>query len=1136
MLVALMRFTFFQLIFLIAGACILQARELNAQKVLDKEISIDLPDTSMEAVLQIIETKTGVHFVYLNNLFDDIQVPPVNYEGEKVKVILSRLLTPLGISYAVMEKGFVVLRKMPLPRKKTPDELSFLRSELRTDALSSGLEVFQRNVSGQVTDNSGAPLPGVSVVLKGTANGTSTDSEGNYILENIPREGTLVFTFIGFSTREVPLGVESVVNVSLEPDVAALDEVVVVGYGTQKLATVTGSISNVSGEKLRSAPAMNLSNAMVGRLPGLVAVTRSGEPGSDGSTFRIRGANTLGNNSPLIVVDGIANRGLERLNAADIESVTVLKDASAAIYGAQAANGVILVTTKRGRQGKPQISLNYNEGLSAPTVIPESIDAATYLEMLNEIGGYAGQDPKYSGEEIQSYREGTDPWLYPNTDWYAETFRDVAPQRSANLTISGGQENLSYFISAGTQFQDAIYKNSATNYKQMNFRVNLDGKVSENVKYSIDVSGREQNRNYPTRSASDIFTMLRRGKPHMHAYWPNGMNGPDIEYGNNPVVVTTNQTGYDRNKTTNLLTRAKLEVNLPWVKGLSLSGNAAFDRQIDNDKLWRTPWYLYSWDGESYDGDGQPILVEGQKGFTNPELTQEMEDADRLTLNALLNYERNFGGVHNFKFLAGTERISGESMIFRAFRKHFVSDAIDQLFAGGDADKTNTGEASEEARLNYFGRVNYDYKSKYLFEFVWRYDGSFIFPREKRFGFFPGVSLGWRISEESFWEGIHPVVSHLKFRGSWGQTGNDRIDTYQYLSSYGYEAGTNEIYVFNGDVESKILSELRIPNRNVTWEVANQSNIGFDGELFNSKISFSADYFYNIRTDILWRRNASVPASSGLTLPSENIGEVVNQGAEFQLGYHSSAGDFHYEVSANINFNKNRIRFWDETPGVPEYQQSTGHPMNTNLYYNAIGIFRDQAAVDAYPHWTGARPGDIIFEDVNSDGEINGLDRVRIYKTDLPTQTGGLNIDLAYKNFYTSVFFQWATGAIRNDYYEMQGEVGNFLVRNVEGRWTPDNPGADQPRIWNRYSEYWRSNANTYWLQSSDYLRLKNFELGYNLPASICESLHMSAASIYFTGLNLLTFTDVEDFDPESTSAVAYPLNKVYNFGVTLTF
>jgi len=337
-------------------------------------------------------------------------------------------------------------------------------------------------------------------------------------------------------------------------------------------------------------------------------------------------------------------------------------------------------------------------------------------------------------------------------------------------------------------------------------------------------------------------------------------------------------------------------------------------------------------------------------------------------------------------------------------------------------------------------------------------------------------------------------------------------------------------------VESKILNELRIPNSNVTWEVANQSNIGFDGSLFDNKFSFSGDYFYNKRTNILWYRNASVPASSGLTLPRENIGEVANQGFEFQVSYGNNFGELNFEVGANINFNKNKILFWDETPGIPEYQQSTGRQMNANLYYNAIGIFKDQAAVDAYPHWTGARPGDVIFEDVNKDEKIDGLDRVRVDKTDLPTHIGGFNIDLSYKNFYSSIFFQWAAGAVRYNYYEMQGEVGNFLVQDVEGRWTEDNPNASKPRIWNRYSEYWRNYQNTYWLQNSDYLRLKNLEFGYNLPQSTCNKVYLKGAKIYFTGLNLLTFTKIKDFDPESNTATAYPLNKVYNLGVTLTF
>ena len=1103
-----MRLTFYALIL-----AVVQAYSISGYAQATK-LNLDMENSSVRAVLQEIENMSEFRFLYNNQMVDAEREVDIEFKDFTIDKALEQLFNGTDVAYRIVDRQIVLFSK---------NEPVYETSQLQ-----------QRTVAGTVTDSNGQPLPGVTVMVKGTTQGTVTNAAGNYSISNIPEDATLVFSFVGMRTQEIAVGSQTGINVRLEEETIGLEEVIAVGYGTQKVTTVTGSVSDVKGEKLMASPSVNFSNSIVGRIPGLVAVTRSGEPGSDNSTLRIRGANTLGDNSPLIVVDGIAGRDLTRLSTSDIESVTVLKDASAAIYGARAANGVILITTKRGQKGEPRVNVTYNEGFSMPTVIPESIDAATYLEMLNEISVYAGQQPKYSSEDIQNYRMGTDPWKYPNTDWYAETFQKAASQRSANASITGGQEKLNYFISAGTRFQDGIYKNSATYYKQSNFRINLDGELTDHVKYGIDVAAREQNRNYPTRSAGDIFSMLRRGKPNMHAYWPNGKNGPDIEYGNNPVVVTTNLTGYDRNKTVNLETRSKLDINIPWIKGLSVSGNAALDWQFDNDKRWEIPWYLYSWDGATYDDNGTPLLVEGKKGYTNPELEQEMSDAKRITLNALMNYQTSINSKHNLKFLLGTERITGESMEFMAFRKYFVSTAIDELFAGGDAEKTNSGASSTEARINYFGRFNYDYLSKYLFEFVWRYDGSYIFPAEKRFGFFPGVSMGWRISEENFWSGIKPVFDYMKIRGSWGQTGNDRIDTYQFLSSYGFATGTNAIYTFNQNIENKILNELRIPNPNVTWEIANQSNIGFDGSMFNNSISFSADYFYNKRTNILWFRNASVPTSSGLTLPRENIGEVANQGYELQLSFHKNIGDFYFELGANFNHNKNKILFWDETPGIPEYQQSTGRPMNANLYYNAIGIFKDQAAVDAYPHWAGARPGDVIFEDVNKDEKIDGLDRIRIDKTDLPTYTGGLNIDLSYKIFYSSIFFQMATGAVRYDYYEMQGEVGNFLKRNVEGRWTVDNPNADQPRIWNRYSEYWRNYQNTYWLQNSDYVRLKNLEVGFNIPFSNQSGL--KAAKIYFTGLNLLTFTEVEDFDPETTSATAYPLNKVYNFGIALTF
>ncbi len=1004
-------------------------------------------------------------------------------------------------------------------------------------SVNTNVDDQQVKVTGTVTDaTTGQPMPGVNIQVKGTTIGANSDVEGKYSLSLPDRNATLMFSFIGYIPQEIPLAGNTTLNVALVEELTKLQEVVVVGYGTQKAATITGSISAVKAESLKASSTINFTNSFAGRLPGLVVVTRSGEPGNDNSTLRIRGSNTLGDNSPLIVIDGIANRSMQRLNPDDIESVTVLKDASAAIYGAQAANGVILITTKRGTLGKSKINLTFNQGWSMPTVIPKMADAATYATMLNEIDEYAGKTPRYTDEQIQKYGNGSDPWAYPNTDWFGAVLKPAALQQSGNFSVTGGFESLKYFVSLGGNFQDGIYKKSATNYSQFNFRSNIDGKISKNITLGFDIAGRQENRNYPTRSAGDIFAMTMRSYPTTQAYWPNGLPGPDIAEGLNPVAISTSMTGYDRTKTYVFESDLKLDIIIPWVKGLSITGNASVDKTLENGKEWETPWYLYNWDGVTYDESNLPSLIKGKKGLSDPQLTMDSYDSKRMTLNGLINYERNFNEKHYFKMLVGSERISGESSSFSAFRKYFVSSAVDQLFAGGDLEKTNTGSAGLSARLNYFGRANYSYMQKYLVEFVWRYDGSYIFPQDKRFGFFPGVSMGWRVSEEGFWKNNIALVNYFKLRGSWGQTGNDRISEYQYLASYGYNSSTSGIYVFNNNVENKILQELRIPNTNVTWEVANQSNIGFDAQLFEGKLTVSGDYFYNLRTNILWPRNASVPASTGLTLPRENIGKVVNQGFEFAVGYMNKYGNLNYDISINSGFQKNRIKFWDETPGIPDYQQSTGHPMNSSLYYNAIGVFKDQAAVDAYPHWAGARPGDIIFEDVNLDEKIDGLDRVMQYKTDLPTFTGGLNVNLSYKNFYSAIFVQWATGAVVNRYYEMQGESGNFLLSDANGRWTADNINATQPRTWNRYGEYWRDNENnTYWLANTNYMRLKNFEIGYSLP-SLVNKLGLNGVRIYLSGTNLLTLDKLKNFDPESTSATAYPLNRTLNIGANITF
>ncbi len=981
-------------------------------------------------------------------------------------------------------------------------------------------------VQGTVTDSLGEALPGVSINIQGTDKGTVTDGAGKYILADAGNNDVLVFSYIGFDVQTVPIGGRSEINIVLQRNNTGLGEVLVVGYGTQKKATITGAISSVKGEVLQQSPAVNFTNTLAGRLPGLVVVNSNGEPGRDNPTIRIRGVNTIRDNSVLIVVDGVQDRDLTSLRPEDIESVTVLKDASGAIYGSRAANGVILVTTKRGRSGKPEVTMNLNYGISQPTAIPKMADAATYATMVNEIYQYDGQPTAYTPEEIQTFRDGSDPWRYPNTDWFAAVFKPSTPQTRSDISIRGGGEGMRYFLSGGYSLQDAIYKNSSAKFSQVNFRANIDGKITNNISLSLDLAGNQENRNF---AANPYGYMINRSKPMFIATYPGNKPASGYQAGQSPVVLASDWLGYDRRRNYNFLSNLRVVVDIPQIQGLSLTGNVAFDKNLQNTKLWRTPYTLYSWDRETFDEKGEPVVTGALDGpYTTPELNQSFSDGYRVTINGLLNYVRNFGS-HNVKFLAGAERITGESMDLTAFRRGFVSTALDQMFAGGDPDKDNGGSASVSARLNYFGRVNYDFMNKYLLEFVWRTDGSYIFRPGKQFGFFPGISVGWVISEESFWQNSLPFINHLKILGSYGKTGNDRVNAYQYLSIYRF----GSTYIFDEDLLSKTLNEVRIPNPDATWEEAHQSNVGFEAQLLHGNVKIGANYFRNIRSQILVARNASVPGLAGLTLPDENIGKVLNRGYELELGYSGRTGDFQYNISLNGAYAKNKILFWDEASGAPDYQRSTGKSIGAGLYYIALDVFQDQAALEKYPHWNNARPGDIRFKDVNEDGKIDGLDQVRYEKTDIPTFTGGIAIDLAYKNFYASVFFQGAAGAMRT-YTLESGLIGNFLEDDAIGRWTADNPNSSKPRTWNTSGSYWSSTNNTYWLKKNDYLRLKTLQIGYRIPQRLLSKINIRELTVYAGGLNLLTFTPLKSFDPESVGNV-YPSSKVYDFGLRIT-
>jgi TonB-dependent starch-binding outer membrane protein SusC len=996
-------------------------------------------------------------------------------------------------------------------------------------------------ITGRVVDSATQqPLAGASVVLVGTQRGVVTRADGAFLITGVaPGTHQVRASQVGYTARAQPVAVAAGQSVradfELQPQAVELQEIVAVGYGTQRRATLTGAVSAISGAELQKAPVANLSNAITGKVPGVVTVNASGEPGYDGATIRIRGSQTLNDNNALIVIDGVPGRtgGLERLNPQDIESISVLKDASAAIYGSRAANGVILVTTKRGRTADPQLTVNLNQGFNQPTRMPRMADAPTYMTMLNEIDMYRGRDPRFSDDLIRHHREGTDPWVHHNTDWFGEVIKPMSMQSRGDVSLRGGSDRFGYFLSMAGLTEDGFYRNSATRYNQYGFRSNLDGQVSENLSVRFDVAGRIEDRNFPTRSAGNIFRMVMRGKPNLPAYWPNGLPGPDIEYGDNPVVVGTPATGYSRDERSYLQGNLGVDFNVPGVRGLTLRGNAAYDRLFRDEKIWRTPWTLYTWDGSTRDANGEPVLQGSQRGFSGPELNQFRADSVGVLLNLVAEFRRDFGG-HSFGILGGAERQTTDYSHLSAFRRHFISDQLDQMFAGGDAEKNNSGGASIGARQNYFSRMNYSFQDKYLLEFIGRYDGSYIFSRDQRFGFFPAMSAGWRVSEEPFFQDRVGLFDELKLRASWGRTGNDRINEWQYLATYGFGSG----YVFGIDQDTRSIFQTRTANPNVRWEVANQADVGVEGALLHNRLFFEADYFRNRRTDILHWRNASVPHTTGLSLPRENIGEVSSWGYDGSVGWRDRlAQDVSYDVTFNFGYTQNKINFWDEPPGAPDWQRSTGSRMNTGLYYRAIGVFKDQEALDAYPHWRGARPGDIIFEDVNGDGKIDANDRVRVNSNGEPTFTGGLSLGSQVRNFDLTLFFQGARGAVQYLSTE-SGDIGNWTQEFADRRWTPTNPNSQHPRTYNRSDEYWMSNANTYFLRDADYVRLKTLELGYRLPSRLAPRIGMNNMRVYVGGFNLLTWDTFNVMDPEARngSGAYYPQKRVFNVGASATF
>jgi hypothetical protein len=649
-------------------------------------------------------------------------------------------------------------------------------------------------------------------------------------------------------------------------------------------------------------------------------------------------------------------------------------------------------------------------------------------------------------------------------------------------------------------------------------RLNLDARVNKYISTNIGLTAREEFRFFPTVGAGDIFRMLIRGKPTEVAVWPNGLPGPDIENGQNPVVVTTGQTGYDRNRRDYFQTNGQVEIRNPWIEGLKFTLQGAADKFIGRTKRFQTPWALYTWDKVSFEADGvTPKLTRTVRSpFSDPMLRQTDEEELRINLTGLVNYDRTFGSDHTIAVLGGVQKETRRGDNFFAYRRGFISPAVDQLVVGGTGQQDIGGTAFEQARLSYFGRVAYNYREKYLAEFVWRYDGSYIFPEASRFGFFPGILLGYNISKENFFRDI-TFVNNLKIRASYGQMGNDRLNIadYAYLPTYSLSG----VQIINGQI-TRTLTEPRVPNPDFTWEVANNANIGLEGSVLNNKVFFEV-----------------------------NAGHVENKGWEFRVGYNGRGRDLTYNVSVNGGYARNKVIFWDENPGVPEWQRATGHSVGTNgfdpLAWVYDGVFRDEKdladnKLNYGPIEGSLRPGDMKFKDINADGKIDALDAVRLDKQRDPRFTGGLNINVNYKNFDLSALIQGALGGLQFINFNETGEFGNYTKYSYDNRWSVDNPSTEHPRLVSRNNRYYTNNQglNTYFLRNNDYVRFKNFEVGYTLGAGVGQRIGISRFRVYVSGLNLITWDKLKLWDPETvaTNGYAYPQARIISTGVRVTF
>jgi TonB-linked SusC/RagA family outer membrane protein len=1083
----------------------------------EQRVTMKVKNASLKDVFKKIEKQTTYRFSYRDVVVDNRKDVTMSKVNVSVSSVLDEALKGRNLIYKIVSPKLIAIsvEKKDVAPSSSPKKL---------------------RVIGVVRDDKGEPIIGASVKLKGNTVGTITDSNGQFSID-VYNDAVLDISYVGYKGKEVSVGNKQRINVTLKEDTKLLDDVVVVGYGTQRKGNLTGSVSEVKSDKLTVAPLATVSNALAGVLPGLVARQNSGMPGGDGASLSIRGFD-----SPLVIVDGVES-SFDNIDASQIESISILKDGASSIYGSRAGNGVVLVTTKRGVSQKPTITVNSSYTLQGITnwVRPANSyeRAVMEREAFLQSGGQEDAAP-WTEEQIEHFRTGDDPVNYGNTDWFKAAFRKYAPEQNHNISVRGGSDKIKYMGFFGYNDQETMVRKSGGGYKRYNLQSNMDAKITEDLKMSIDFSTAFEDKDYAVRglyNGANTWQDLYASNPR----YPSSLPDPTklawagIDVGS--IVATTNMdiSGYNKNRNVDMKAAGSLTYDFhKLVPGLQFKAFINYAYSNNYAKGFQKPvnYYLYNAETDTY-------TLAGTYNAT-ASLNEGMGRSATLTQQYSLNYDYTFFKDHHVTALALYELIDYHGNGFGAGRVNFLTPLIEQMFAGSTVGMSTSGWASEMGRASYVGRLNYDYKGRYLLETIFRADASAKFQKGHRWGYFPSVSVGWNISEEPWMQKLN-FVDNIKLRASYGQSGNDGVGNFQYLTGY---AMSGRPYLFNG-VASTGLTSTGMANPYLTWEKMKMYNAGLDFSLWKHQLYGTFEVFYRLRDGIPGQRSTSLPSTFGATLPVENLNSIDNRGFELMLGTTGSWRGLKYDINGNLSWSRAKWHYYDEPtyddPDQERLYKLTGHWTDRSFGFKSAGLFTSQEEIDAldyeYKDLGGnstLRPGDVKYVDVNGDHVLDWKDQQEIGKGNVPHWMFGLSFKLQYKGFDATGLFQGAFG-----YSTYINGLSDMTTLRFKNRWTEEtnNPNAIIPRLGGAGSDSWGSD---YWLKNTSYLRLKNMSIGYTLPSQLLNKVGIQKVRIYIAGTNLFTLSTISKYgiDPEVLSGNItryYPQQQTFSFGVNLS-